>query len=74
MRRPDRLLFDVRGTPIRVGCTVAYNISGDVALGEVVKATPPFHIMLKHPAAGQPAGHISKVRRTGSLLVLLAGD
>jgi hypothetical protein len=33
-------LTDRRGTPIQVGARVAYNLSGNVALGEVVGVAP----------------------------------
>lgn len=33
------VLTDARGTPIEVGSRVAYNLSGDVALGTVIRLT-----------------------------------
>jgi hypothetical protein len=68
------VILDKRGSLIEVGAKVAYNLSGDVAIGEIVKDTAPFQVMLTHRAAGMPAGHISRVRNIGSLLVLRPGD
>lgn len=66
---------DTRGTQIEVGQRVAYNISGDIALGEVAAVKPShYEVLLLHKAAGLPAGHISKVRRATSMLVLRDGD
>jgi hypothetical protein len=65
---------DNRDTVITVGAPVAFNLSGQVALGHVVstgtRGTGPFRVRLAHKAAGHPAGHISRVRRSYSLLVL----
>jgi hypothetical protein len=69
------VILDKRGSLIEIGSKVAFNLSGDVAIGEIVKCdTRPFHIMLSHRAAGMPAGHISRVRNVGSLIVLRAND
>jgi len=66
---------DARGNPIEEGCRVAYNISGDIALGEVLSVGPRgFKVRLGHFCAGKPAGHISKVRRATSILVLTPAD
>lgn len=68
--------IDVRGNLIQDGCLVAYNLSGDVALGDVVYSKPsgPIRVRLRHPAAGHRAGHISRVKRWSSMLVLAPED
>lgn len=76
MRRPTPVLTDVRGSVIDVGVKVAYNISGDVALGEVERldSSGRIFVRLAHRAAGQPPGHISRVRHATSVLVLKETD
>jgi hypothetical protein len=71
---PTPVLTDKRGSVIEVGSKVAYNISGDVAIGEVVKVGSPFHVVLSHNAAGMKSGHLSKVKRSAALIVLRAND
>jgi hypothetical protein len=70
--RPQK---DVRGADLVPGARVAYNISGDVALGTIIDAKPGhFKIELLHDAAGMPALHVSRVRNARSILVLRNGD
>lgn len=62
---------DVRGCIVEPGVEVAYNLSGDVAFGEVVHVTGKMiHIRLLHRAAGHNPGHISKVKRNFAVLRL----
>lgn len=76
------ILHDQRGTPLTPGAEVAYNMSGTVAKGRIIKAEPGkgsygkanIHISLEHPACGKPAGHISKVSRPENVLVMLVND
>lgn len=76
-------LQDQRGTDIEVGQTVAYNLSGTVAKGDVDgigvilhpgdrwnPVTVAIRVRLAHPAGGHPAGHISTVRAAVNVLVL----
>jgi hypothetical protein len=70
-------LLDNRGEPVVPGHTVAYNLSGEVAVGEVVEVpadTRPYkrriRIRLAHRAAGHPEGHVSRVNNEKSVLVL----
>lgn len=67
---------DARGTEFEPGAIVAYNLSGDVALGRILEITSTgrLRIELLHDAAGLYAGHLSEVRRLRSALVLLKGD
>lgn len=80
-----RALKDQRGTDLEVGQTVAYNLSGTVAKGEVDgigavehprgvigydRVTVAIRVRLAHPAGGHPAGHISSVRNAHNVLVL----
>lgn len=56
---------DSRGTEIRRGQNVAYNLSGDVALGLVVDVLPK-HVKIEWLAGGYArAGHISKCKAYG---------
>ena len=62
---------DWRGAEIREGCKVAYNMSGDIVLGRVEKILPSaILVMLLIPACGKQPGHISRVRRPRSMLVV----
>lgn len=80
-------MTDNRGTPLKVGDRVAYNISGEVAVGKILRLVqgkyeasgygwmrcvkkPLIEVQLEHRAAGQPAGHISKVRHETNVIVL----
>ena len=81
---PDSLGYrDNRGTPITSGQTVAYNLSGEVALGDIIAVgesyrswgiEPLIKVRLAHSAGGHPAGHVSKVRNAKNVLVLKPGD
>jgi hypothetical protein len=68
---------DSQGTPLRVGQRVAYNMSGDVVPGEIVRISTRISIL----HTGRPVGlyhgkddHISKVRNSSSILVLSEPD
>jgi hypothetical protein len=63
---------DNRGTVVKIGHRVAFNISGDVAVGDVVGISRGgvISIMLLHQADGKNTGHISKVKKPQSLIVL----
>lgn len=71
-------MTDCYGTPLALGQIVAYNMSGNVVRGQIVKLGPPIHIALSGDMTGNPAiviagytaGHISKVRHPTSVLVL----
>lgn len=77
-------ILDFRGNEIKPGVRVAYNFSGAVVLGTVVKAEIKkrnqriwgesyeynFHIRLDFPAGGKKVGHISKVKNKSSIIVL----
>jgi hypothetical protein len=74
---------DTRGTEIQPGVYVAYNLSGTVARGQVVKVYKSsrygrwdwaFKVRLLHKAAGHHVGHVSTVNNSYSMLVLLRGD
>ena len=74
---------DNRGTEIQTGQIVAYNISGQVALGRISEVTRSYRysspgwtirVELLHAAAGKHSGHYSTVRNPLNLLVLLKGD
>lgn len=74
---------DNRSTPVQEGQRVAFNLSGQVALGEVLAVVPgtrygrpvhTIHVELLHEAAGMFTGHISKIRDPLNLLVLKPGD
>lgn len=65
---------DVRGIELYPGLSVAFNLSGDVAKGTIMAVGKPILVRLDHRAAGQHPGHISKVRRERSLLVLWPED
>lgn len=74
---------DTRNTPITSGCTVAYNISGQVALGQVKRIVSTtrygrprweFEVVLQHRAAGCAAGHFSRVTNPCNLLVLASAE
>lgn len=74
---------DARGTRIEVGRRVVVNVSGDLGLAVVVAIKPGTkygwrnwvtHAKLLHRVAGQPAGHISKIANSRSVLVLLEDD
>lgn len=75
--------LDNRGAVIEMGQRVAYNLSGQVALGQVrsvgvshrySRVGPLIKVELLHDAAGQHAGHISKVTNEKNLLVLRPHD
>ncbi len=65
---------DVRGEELKPGVYVAYNLSGDVAKGQLVHAGRgghgPYKVRLLHKAAGHPSGHISNVKRSYAMLVV----
>lgn len=65
---------DIRGNSLEPGVYVAYNISGDIAKGQIVHAGRggygPYKVRLLHNAAGMLAGHISNVKRHRSMLVI----
>jgi hypothetical protein len=79
-------LRDNRNVPITPGCTVAYNLSGELAAGRVESVTPskrygktedyrgePYvtiKVRLSHRAAGFHPGHLSKVTNPHNVLVL----
>lgn len=75
-------MIDNRGTELRVGQEVAYNLSGEVAKGEIVdlkvtktgsKWNPEradIRVRLLHSACGQCKDHISKVRNERNVLVI----
>lgn len=69
---------DVRGNELKPGVYVAYNLSGDVARGQLVSAGRgghgPYKVRLLHKAAGHFPGHISNVRRARAMLVLCKDD
>lgn len=81
-------MTDNRGTELRIGQRVAYNLSGELACGEItdlIEGTPGRYdghyekwpmikVKLAHRAAGFPAGHISKVRNPKNVLVLGTGE
>lgn len=69
------MTFDSRGKALRAGQRVAYNLSGNVALGEIVDVQPS-HIKISRIAGGyqMPDGHISRVRNGGSIMVLQPSD
>lgn len=81
-------MLDARGTQIIEGARVAYNLSGDVAVGVVVRMPGkqgqhprwghyvggPITIELTHNAAGMSKGHLSKVKNPRSVLVLKDGE
>lgn len=75
-------MIDSRGTPIEEGRKVAFNLSGQVALGTIMLAGEgggsPYRrnirVKLDHACAGHPAGHISRVRNQASVLVLMQTD
>lgn len=77
------LLRDTRNEQIELGSEVAYNLSGQVAKGVVIKLPKqvgmsrwghynggPIHVELLHDAAGMKAGHVSKVRNPLNMLVI----
>jgi hypothetical protein len=73
---------DNRGALLEPGVTVAYNLSGEVAVGRLLdvrltgktgfRGAPlaVFRVELAHAAAGQAAGHVSKVKDHHNLLVI----
>lgn len=64
-------MLDSRGNPITVGARVAYNLSGDVAYGEVMRVSTVVRILaLSGYYAGR--GHVSTVRNPRSVMVLRA--
>jgi hypothetical protein len=70
-------MTDNRDVELEVGQRVAFNLSGQIAKGEIVKIAPPrfnqkrsIHVSLIHRAAGHNAGHISKVTNEKNVLVL----
>lgn len=67
-----RVVNDARGTTITVGTRVAFNYSGDIAVGVVEKITgTEFHIRRETHLTGYYATNpISKVRKVSSLLAI----
>lgn len=71
-------LTDNRGAEITPGATVAYNISGQVAKGVVLKVHPratghsatKLEVVLCHSAAGKRKGHVSKLKNALGVLVV----
>lgn len=63
-------MLDNRGMRLEVGQLVAFNISGQVARGEITKLSTTIKIRLEHNAAGMPPGHISTLKNSRSVLVL----
>lgn len=73
---------DNRGTELKVGQEVAYNLSGEIAKGEIVdiKVTKTgstwnperadIRVRLLHNACGQHKDHISRVRSEHNVLVI----
>jgi hypothetical protein len=65
---------DTRDASLEPGVYVAYNLSGDVAKGQIVSAGRggygPYKVRLLHDAAGFRTGHISNVKRHRSMLVI----
>jgi len=63
---------DARGQVLRPGVYVAYNLSGDIAKGQIVHEPSggTYKVRLLHDAAGHKTGHISTVRRYRSMLVI----
>lgn len=66
--RKPRIHKDALGNYLTVGTRVAFNYSGDVATGEIVKITSEYHI--KRDAGFHGSNPISKVKRPYSLLVI----
>lgn len=77
------IMIDNRGTELRVGQPVAYNLSGEVAKGQIesLDEGQPYwpgslvfkrkiKVRLLHKAAGHSAGHISTLTCERNLLVL----
>lgn len=72
-------MTDNRGTELRVGQEVAYNISGQVAKGKIISligggasiaVKMKIKVKLLHTAAGMPMGHVSTVTNERNVLVL----
>jgi hypothetical protein len=66
---------DNRGTPIEVGCQVAYNYSGQIAVGKVLSATPKkitieLGINMNTDGVVKRPGKISIVKNRQNVLVL----
>lgn len=70
-REPKKMIQrkDLRGTPIEVGSRVAYNYSGDVATGVVIKITGS-EIQIQRDPEYYGTNPISKVKRSSSVLVI----
>lgn len=74
-------MIDARQTLLKEGRLVAYNLSGNVAMGTLVHVpedTRPYKrkikVQLLHNAAGLHAGHVSTVNDERNLIVILPGD
>jgi hypothetical protein len=90
MRQPEGstaiVPTDMRGTQIKPGRPVAYNLSGTVAKGEVEEVqafrlpnawgsiTASIKVRLEHDANGYRKGHLSTVRHPNNVLVLFGED
>ena len=62
---------DRAGTPIVEGAEVAYNMSGNVVRGRVLATTRSHAKIALDPRFNRGyTPHVSKVRRSGSILVL----
>ncbi len=73
---------DFRGSSLDIGTIVAYNLSGEIALGRVksFKTTPVRYLVTQNiysfkieviQARGFSAGHISTIRTQYNLMALL---
>lgn len=80
-------LVDNRGERLTVGDDVAFNLSGQIAKGRIVKMPErfgftqwgyyrgsPIHVRLLHDAVGMRAGHVSKITNPRNLLVIHEDD
>ena len=80
---------DNRGTELAVGQLVAYNLSGQIAKGRILSCgrerreragggwtynKDTIKVELLHRAAGMWPGHVSTVRSSVNVLVLLDGE
>jgi hypothetical protein len=80
--------LDNLGATVEAGVTVAFNLSGQIAKGQVesvrcrdrliiwgpgVVYDWTIRVKLLHDAAGKPAGHVSKVTDPRNVLVLRSG-
>lgn len=74
---------DNRGTPLQIGCHVAYNLSGQIAKGKITdiktvfrygKPRPEIKVSLLHRAAGHPPGITSTITSPKNLLILFGTE